>query len=108
MLVELRQAGSEALLDRLDLENAPQPGRWLETDDQSFLVLQRRHRYTLRNGRYEMLRWPFGQIPGQAGRRPAVALRLGDRRSRLSLQCLQSSLRCGLRTLRLMPHREER
>ena len=44
MLVELRQAGSEALLDRLDLENAPQPGRWLELEDT--LVLQRRHRYT--------------------------------------------------------------
>ena len=58
MLVELRQAGSEALLDRMDLENAPQPGRWLETDDQSFLVLQRRHRYTLRNGRYEIVLWP--------------------------------------------------
>ena len=54
MLVELRQAGSEALLDRLDLENAPQPGRWLETEEQSFLVLQRRHRYNLRNGRYEI------------------------------------------------------
>ena len=45
MLVELRQAGSEALLDRLDLENAPQPGRWLELEDKSFLVLQRRHRW---------------------------------------------------------------
>ena len=54
MLVELRQAGSEALLDRIDLEDAPQPGRWLETAGRSFLVLQRRHRYALRNGRYEI------------------------------------------------------
>ena len=46
MLVELRQAGSEALLDRLELDDPPHPGRWLECKGRSFLVMQRHHRYT--------------------------------------------------------------
>ena len=54
MLVELRQAGSDALLDRIQLESPPQPGRWVDLKGRSCLVLQRHHRYTLRNGRYEI------------------------------------------------------
>jgi hypothetical protein len=54
MRVELRQAGSNQLLEFLDLEDIPQPGRWLELEDRSFLVLQRHHRYQLRAGRYEL------------------------------------------------------
>jgi hypothetical protein len=57
MQVELRQAGSERLLQRLSIESlaeVPQPGRWLVVEDNSFLVLQRSHRYQLRNGRYEL------------------------------------------------------
>lgn len=55
--MELRQAGSERLLEHLDLADlgeVPQPGRWLQVGDRSFLVLQRHHRYRLRNGRYEL------------------------------------------------------
>ena len=48
MRVELRQAGSNQLLEFLDLEDIPQPGRWLELEDRSFLVLQRHHRYDTR------------------------------------------------------------
>lgn len=57
MRVELRAIGSDQLLDQLELESldaVPQPGRWLECGDRSFLVLQRRHRYQLRGGRYEL------------------------------------------------------
>lgn len=54
MHVELRQAGSNRLLERLDLDEIPQPGRWLVVGDRSFLVLQRHHRYQLRSGRYEL------------------------------------------------------
>ena len=54
MQVELRQAGSNQLLERLDLEDVPQPGRWLVVEERSFLVLQRHHRYQLRHGRYEL------------------------------------------------------
>lgn len=54
MRVELRQAGSDRLLEWLELEEVPQPGRWLEAQGCSYLVLQRHHRYQLRNGRYEL------------------------------------------------------
>lgn len=54
MLVELRQTGSERLLDRIDLEETPHPGRWLVHGSASYLVLQRRHRYSLRSGRYQL------------------------------------------------------
>lgn len=55
--VELRQIGSDQLLGNLELEAlaaVPQPGRWLEHGERSYLVLQRRHRYRLRAGRYEL------------------------------------------------------
>lgn len=54
MLVELRQAGSEQPIDRIELEDPPHPGRWFLHGERSFLVLQRRHRYTLRSGRYQL------------------------------------------------------
>lgn len=57
MQVELRLIGSDRLLERLDLDGlaaVPHPGRWLELASGSYLVLQRRHRYQLRNGRYEL------------------------------------------------------
>jgi hypothetical protein len=54
MHVELRQAGSNRLLERLDLDDIPQPGRWLVVEGRSFLVLQRHHRYQLRSGCYEL------------------------------------------------------
>ena len=37
--VELRQAGSERVLHRLMLEEIPQPGRWLDVEGLSYLVL---------------------------------------------------------------------
>jgi hypothetical protein len=55
MRIELRQIGNDRLLTALDVESladVPQPGRWLTVADQSFLVLQRRHRYQLSGGRY--------------------------------------------------------
>ena len=54
MLVELRHISGDRLLHRVDLEDPPQPGRWLVVEQQSFLVMQRRHRYVLRNRRYVM------------------------------------------------------
>ena len=52
MLVELRQAESLVLLNRVQIEDPPQPGRWMTVEGESYLVLQRRHRYQLRGGRY--------------------------------------------------------
>jgi len=55
--LELRRIEDDSLIARLQaeqLEEIPQPGRWLTVAEGSFLVLQRRHRYRLRNGRYEL------------------------------------------------------
>ena len=38
-----------------ELAEVPHPGRWLVVGTRSFLVLQRRHRYRLRDGRYELV-----------------------------------------------------
>ena len=55
--LELRRIEDDRLIARLDAElvgEIPHPGRWLSVAEGSFLVLQRRHRYRLRNGRYEL------------------------------------------------------
>lgn len=57
MRVELRRIDDDRLIDTLEIEppgEIPHPGRWLTVADSSFLVLQRRHRYRLCNGRYEL------------------------------------------------------
>ncbi|MFZ9753251.1 MAG: DUF6464 family protein [Cyanobium sp.] len=57
MRVELRDPLSKASLARLELEDPnalPQPGRWFVVEGRSYLVLQRSHRYSLRNGRYQL------------------------------------------------------
>jgi hypothetical protein len=68
--VELRLVGADRLIDRLQLAEVPQPGRWLEHGGRSFLILQRRHRYALHRGRY-VLRTVALQVRPQ--RRPAEA-----------------------------------
>ena len=78
MWVELRQIDSDQLLDQLEvaaLADVPQPGRWLELGERSFLVLQRRHRYRLRNGRYELAAVAL-QVKAQS--RPLDARRWGS------------------------------
>ncbi|MFZ4566426.1 MAG: DUF6464 family protein [Prochlorococcaceae cyanobacterium] len=75
-LVEVEQAGSGRLLHRLLLAEVPQPGRWLELEGTSYLVLQRRHRYRLVQGRYRLARVVL-QVKAQ--RRPAEARWWRDR-----------------------------
>ena len=58
MQIELRQSGSGRLIERLEiaeLADVPQPGRWFAAAGQSFLVLQRSHRYQYRGGRYQLV-----------------------------------------------------
>ena len=57
MKVELRQIDTNQLLDSIevsDLSEVPNPGLWFELDSQSYLILQRSHRYRLCNGRYSL------------------------------------------------------
>jgi hypothetical protein len=57
MRVELRQIGSDQLLGHVEIEDPaaiPHPGRWFQVGERQFLVMQRRHRYRLRLGVYEL------------------------------------------------------
>ena len=57
MEVELRHIVDDRLISSLEvpgLAEIPFPGRWLSHGGVSYLVLQRRHRYRLRQGRYEL------------------------------------------------------
>jgi hypothetical protein len=58
MEMELRQIEDDHLISRLEvtgLSEVPFPGRWIHHAGDSYLVLQRRHRYRLRQGRYELV-----------------------------------------------------
>ncbi len=54
MLVELRHAATDLLIDRVDFDEPPMPGVWFSRDANTFFVMQKRHRYALRFGRYEL------------------------------------------------------
>lgn len=57
MQVELRLSGCERLLARLEIRELhaiPQPGLWWDWGAGPFLVLQRRHRYRLKQGSYQL------------------------------------------------------
>ncbi|MEO0408728.1 MAG: DUF6464 family protein [Cyanobacteria bacterium P01_A01_bin.135] len=43
-------------IHKLHLSEAPQPGSLLTVDDRTYTVLERRHRYHLRAGRYQLHR----------------------------------------------------
>ena len=54
MLVELRDAGSGTLLNRVQLDDPPHPGSWLELDGICYLIMQRQHRYSLKGGAHQL------------------------------------------------------
>ena len=54
MLVEIRHSVTQVLLDRFELGDPPIPGQWFFHKQISYLVMQRKHRYKLRSGRYEL------------------------------------------------------
>ena len=73
MRVQLRDPLSRRTLEDLDCDDPsalPQPGRWFEVSGRSYLVLQRSHRYSLSNGRYQLSAIALDVKPQQ---RPADA-----------------------------------
>lgn len=44
----------ERSLGHRHLDHMPQPGMYLEFNDATYKVLERRHRYQLRNGKYQL------------------------------------------------------
>ena len=54
MLVEMRHSVTQVLLDRFELTDPPMPGQWFFHQQTSYLVMQRKHRYKLHLGHYEL------------------------------------------------------
>lgn len=51
---EVILSNTRSTLGHLNLDWNPQPGTCLEIDGHSYIVLERRHRYQLRSGRYQL------------------------------------------------------
>ena len=51
---EIILSNSRSVLGHLSLQGNPQPGGYLEFEGQTYLVLERRHHYHLKSGRYQM------------------------------------------------------
>lgn len=51
---EIILSHSHETLERVILEGHPQPGSYLELAGKTYAVLERRHRYQLRDGRYQL------------------------------------------------------
>jgi hypothetical protein len=45
---------SKRTIGKINLDWAPQPGSYFDLDGQTYTVLERRHRYRLRSGRYHL------------------------------------------------------
>jgi Family of unknown function (DUF6464) len=51
---EIILSQSHSVLGHLSLQVNPQPGGYLEYEGQTYLILERRHQYQLKSGRYQM------------------------------------------------------
>ncbi|MFM2429196.1 MAG: hypothetical protein RLZZ511_409 [Cyanobacteriota bacterium] len=51
---ELILTQSQQAIGKVELDWSPQPGAYLDFDGQTYKVLERRHRYHLRSGRYRL------------------------------------------------------
>ncbi|MEA5620385.1 DUF6464 family protein [Cronbergia sp. UHCC 0137] len=51
---EVILTNSHQSLGRLQLDWMPQPGNYLDFEGKTYAVLERRHRYQLRSGRYQL------------------------------------------------------
>jgi Family of unknown function (DUF6464) len=59
-------SSSLSTLSHLHLNWEPQPGACLEVEGKTYMVLERRHRYRLKSGRYELHRIAIYVQPFQA------------------------------------------
>lgn len=53
-LTEVILSHSQKMLGKVHLDWAPQPGAYLELEGDTYTVLERRHRYQLRLGKYQL------------------------------------------------------
>jgi hypothetical protein len=55
-ITELFLSNPQHLVGQLHLTWNPQPGNYLDVEGQTYLILERRHRYVLKSGRYHLHR----------------------------------------------------
>ena len=53
---EVRILHPEKSLGKIHLDWMPQPGNYLDVDGKTYIVLERRHQYQLRRGKYNLFR----------------------------------------------------
>ena len=63
---EIILSHSRSRLGLLYLDGNPQPGEFVEVEDKTYLVLERRNRYLLRTGRYQLAKIALYVQPSQA------------------------------------------
>ena len=51
---EIRRASSDRPIAKIYLDWMPQPGNYLDVNGKAYTVLERRHRYHLRRGQYQL------------------------------------------------------
>ncbi len=73
---ELLDARTQRLITRAWLEGTPQPGSFIDVEGQTYAILERRHRYQFRAGRYRLHRILLLVKPSE---HPAEQSLLGDR-----------------------------
>jgi Family of unknown function (DUF6464) len=65
-------SSSLSTLSHLHLNWEPQPGAYLEVEGKTYMVLERRHRYRLKSGRYELRRIAIYVQPFQSPDEPSL------------------------------------
>ncbi|PZU99775.1 MAG: hypothetical protein DCE90_00295 [Pseudanabaena sp.] len=51
---EIRTTHPEICLGKINLDWMPQPGNYIDVEGETYTILERRHRYQLRGGRYNL------------------------------------------------------
>jgi hypothetical protein len=94
---EVISSHSDSTLGHLHLEWSPQPGAYIECEGQTYLVLERKHCYSLRSGRYQLHKIA---LYVQAFDAPTEGSLVGDRSMIGDTTCLYNArselLRCAI------------
>ena len=53
---EVRTLEPESTLGKIYLDGMPQPGNYIDLEGKTYVILERRHRYQLRRGKYNLFK----------------------------------------------------
>jgi hypothetical protein len=97
LLTELILSHPRQSLGKIQLDWTPQPGCYVEVEGQTYTVLERRHRYQLRSGRYQLHKV---DLYVQSAKRPEERSFIDDRWVIGDASCLYNArsqlLRCAV------------